>query len=257
LIELLVVVSIISVLLTILLPSLRDARSQAKRVVCKNNLRSIWTGIRTYSLEYNDRTPFFEDPNLTDPNADPFDPEMPTSVGNVLFRYVKEKSWVCPAAVAGFPANAGRGKWKMTYTFSAAGPIGKGIPYDANPAAGTGDVLDPAVSNYMHFDGRPIRLLDGRRYVSVPALNHNAKGNWNVKRAVIADALAGQPMIGKPKYPHFGYVDKRLDLKAARKQFEHNSGGGGKKPAYYELHADGTRAEIYLTRFWVPHWPGY
>lgn len=256
LIELLVVISIVSLLLSILLPSLRGAREQAKRVVCRNNLRSIWTGMRTYALENNDRIPFMEDVNKTDPDADPFDPAYPTTVGNVLFKYVKQGSWKCPAAVAGFPSNAGRA-WKMTYTFSSAGSIGEGVPYDQNPLANSGGPFDPAVSNYVHFDGRPIRLLDGRRYVQGSGLNHNGKGYWNVKRAVIADALGGQPLAGRPKYPHRGVVKKRTDLQNARTQFETNTHGGGKKPAYHELHADGERVEIYLTRFWVPHWPGY
>lgn len=257
LIELLVVVAIIGVLMSILLPSLSGAREQARRAVCRNNLRSIWTGILSYSLEYNDRVPYLEDINLNDPNADPFDPAYPSTVGNRLFKYVNPKSWKCPSAVAGFPANASRAGWKMTYTFSVAGPVGAGVPYDENPLANSGSVLDPAISNYVHFDGRPLRLLDGRRYISGSALNKNRKGNWNVKRAIIADALAGRPSSGRPIYPHRGVVEKRLDLENAREQFERNTLGGGEKPCYHELHATGDKVEIYLTRYWLPHQPGY
>jgi hypothetical protein len=69
--------------------------------------------------------------------------------------------------------------------------------------------------------------------------------------------LAGDFEAGKPKYPHRGMLEPRTDLRKARGQFETNTGGRGKKPSYLELHADGERPEIYQTRYWKPHWPGY
>jgi prepilin-type N-terminal cleavage/methylation domain-containing protein len=53
LVELLVVVSIIALLLAILLPSLRKARSQAKRVVCGCRLKQLGLAHTTYALEHN------------------------------------------------------------------------------------------------------------------------------------------------------------------------------------------------------------
>ncbi|GMU24232.1 MAG: hypothetical protein AMXMBFR13_43080 [Phycisphaerae bacterium] len=258
LIEILVVVAVIALLLAILLPSLSNARQQARRLVCRNNLRSIWTGIISYTIVNRDRLPFMEDVNLTNPDADPFDPAYRTTVGRVLFRCVNPESWRCPSAVAGFPRNK-PGNWKMTYTFSAAGKIGSGVPYNRDPQANTQGVLDPAVSNYVHFDGRPLRLLDGRRYVQGPALNHNKKGWWNIRRAIIAEALAGQPASGKPQYPHYGQAQVRTDLGNARQQFETNTftAAVATKPVYHELHADKDQADVLLTRYWVPHWPGY
>jgi hypothetical protein len=241
----------------ILLHSLSTAREQSRRLLCRNNLRSIWSGILTYTINHREHLPFMEDINLTAPDADPFDAHSPTTAGRVLFRYVNPGSWRCPSPVAGFPANADAGGYKLTYTFSTAGPIGQGIPYERSPDANTGGPLDPAISNYVHFDGRPIRLLDGRRYVQGTALNHNRKGYWNIRRAIIADALAGQPALGKPRYPHYGRVDVRTDLAAARTQFETNTLGTGTKPAYHELHADKDQADIFFTRYWQAHWPGY
>jgi prepilin-type N-terminal cleavage/methylation domain-containing protein/prepilin-type processing-associated H-X9-DG protein len=52
LIELLVVVAIIALLISILVPSLSQARKQARAVVCRTNLRSLSTGAYTYSTEY-------------------------------------------------------------------------------------------------------------------------------------------------------------------------------------------------------------
>ncbi len=49
LIELLVVVSIIALLISILLPSLKKAREQAKRVVCNSSLKGVATAGNTYA----------------------------------------------------------------------------------------------------------------------------------------------------------------------------------------------------------------
>lgn len=54
LIELLVVISIIALLVAILVPSLSQAREQAKRVVCLSNLRQIGVGIQIYTQTYDD-----------------------------------------------------------------------------------------------------------------------------------------------------------------------------------------------------------
>ena len=59
LIELLVVISIIALLLSILLPSLRKAKEQAKRVVCRANLGSLGKAFYLYANEWNSRLPPF------------------------------------------------------------------------------------------------------------------------------------------------------------------------------------------------------
>ena len=57
LIELLVVVSIIALLISILLPSLRSAREQAKTVTCMSMQASIGRGMATYLADNNDWLP--------------------------------------------------------------------------------------------------------------------------------------------------------------------------------------------------------
>lgn len=53
LVELLVVMSIIGVLLSILLPSLKRARQQAQAVVCMNNIKQLGLAFMLYGQEYN------------------------------------------------------------------------------------------------------------------------------------------------------------------------------------------------------------
>ena len=53
LVELLVVMSIISLLLTVLLPSLRRVRQQGQAVVCMNNVKQLGLAFMLYGQEYN------------------------------------------------------------------------------------------------------------------------------------------------------------------------------------------------------------
>jgi len=66
LIELLVVVAIIALLIALLLPSLGQAREQAKLVKCAANLHAIGIGLMNYASSNNDLTPQAE--NFKFPN---------------------------------------------------------------------------------------------------------------------------------------------------------------------------------------------
>ncbi len=258
LIELLVVIAVITLLLSILLPSLGRAREQARQLVCRNNLRSIWTGVLSYAYEHKDRVPFMEDVNLTNPNADPFDRQYRTTVGNVLRTYVEPGSWRCPSAVRGFPADQGPEGWTMTYWFRTAGPVGIGVPFSQS-GWGNGGALDPVMSNYVTFDGRPLKYVSGRRYTpSNPgAPNHDELGPWTFSFPIVADQIEGNEFDGSQRYPHFGVVDARTDLEKAQPLFEQNA-GTGRKPARMEIQAEGDRKmRILLTRSPYPHRPGH
>jgi prepilin-type N-terminal cleavage/methylation domain-containing protein/prepilin-type processing-associated H-X9-DG protein len=67
LIELLVVVSIIALLISILLPSLRKAREQSRTVVCMSNLKQVGNAFAFYGDEYRQQPP----PNRRPPGTRP------------------------------------------------------------------------------------------------------------------------------------------------------------------------------------------
>jgi len=72
LIELLVVIAIISLLVSILLPSLNRAKELANRAVCASHLRSIGLGINVYVDDYDEHLPYcvpsdYNDPYRNDP----------------------------------------------------------------------------------------------------------------------------------------------------------------------------------------------
>ena len=53
LIELLVVIAIVSLLVSILLPSLRQAKEQARAVVCQTNMRGIHSALHMYAEDWD------------------------------------------------------------------------------------------------------------------------------------------------------------------------------------------------------------
>ncbi len=57
LIELLVVIAIISILMSILLPSLKKVRGRTKAIACTSNMRQIGIGVSSYSIDNNSYAP--------------------------------------------------------------------------------------------------------------------------------------------------------------------------------------------------------
>ncbi|GJM25058.1 MAG: hypothetical protein DHS20C16_14730 [Phycisphaerae bacterium] len=146
LVELLVVVSIIALLISMLLPSMKRARDQAKQVVCSSQQKQIATALWNYWTENDGRVPEvispmtngvgadgFGDTSIPDDDIDPFyNPmrgyaEVPSkkvwkqSMANTLMPThmgADEKAFRCPAAIVGWPRN--EKPFRMTYRVAAA-----------------------------------------------------------------------------------------------------------------------------------------
>jgi len=57
LLELIIVIAIISTLAMVLIPSLTEARNQAKLISCKTAIKNISTMVENYSVDNNDKYP--------------------------------------------------------------------------------------------------------------------------------------------------------------------------------------------------------
>ncbi len=87
--ELLVIVAIISILLSLLLPSLHRAKESGRSVICKNNLHQLMVGMVLYADDNNDYLPW---PGGVDRNL------LPDWVygGQITKAPLDPKEWVLP-----------------------------------------------------------------------------------------------------------------------------------------------------------------
>jgi len=96
LVELLVVISVISLLMAILLPALGKARASAKRVHCMSNLKQIGVAMQSYLDDNRDIFP--HDCNIayaiTDPNDSYYLPPITKFLGPLL---KEPKVFICAA----------------------------------------------------------------------------------------------------------------------------------------------------------------
>lgn len=104
LIEILVVVAIMALLVAILIPSLKNARTQARRTVCLNNMHQLAVGLGSYQAASRMRVPQWVDQSEgpTDGIAlwVPGSPGHPTRLGMLYPHYVgkNENVFYCPDA---------------------------------------------------------------------------------------------------------------------------------------------------------------
>lgn len=229
LIELLVVVSIVTALVSILVPSLHRARAQAKEVVCQSQLRQIGIGLWNYMTESNGHLPYvkspmtngnglavpgFGNPNSPSADIDPFDRQrwplslanllMPTHVGN------NPAIFVCPSAVNGWPKET---PYRYTYREAAANqPNGlvspEGSYFRENFGFLDGRVFNPGVIKYT---GNPIV---------------DAQLRAREQSTFLRDFVTPRPVLHGPHRQGINVLDRRLAVQFRNQKFVADYLGG-------------------------------
>ncbi|MBN1512896.1 MAG: prepilin-type N-terminal cleavage/methylation domain-containing protein [Phycisphaerae bacterium] len=145
LIELLVVVSIIALLISILLPSLKKARDQAKLTLCATRLHDIGVSLMSYSHNYNR---FPTQNSLGTTSTDPVDRSMREGAGFWTYAVHKELA----SYMGGLRANV-NGERTMAHEvfYCPFAPAEKVHNSQRLSGPGTGYGLEGAEDVYLHI----------------------------------------------------------------------------------------------------------
>lgn len=206
-VELLVVISILSVLLTFILPALSQARTLALRTQCASNLRQCGIGLMAYQVDYRDWLPVF--------NWEPTQGNIPVPTLDANFAgYFKDDNIrMCPGfkstLAAPSPLNIGiipaRLKTNLGFGYAPHG-------IDEISAAHTGGrrVSKNASGTILYLRSGPA----GRGLDSTGTAWAYSSKNWDPfgVRPLMADAIGYERGTGRFVHPHTtdGGLAKRI-----------------------------------------------
>lgn len=232
LIELLVVISIIALLISILLPSLSNARDQARVIQCASNLRGINLGLAVAVQDHDQYYPTLKAPGADDPS---YGMETPDgwSAGDIRFddwlivnEYSKKSIFRCPTEteIAYTDRNfRGHNVFKYDirfYGMAEFGIGGGGIPQDHTrspyvPLRST-DISQHAsriaIADSQYVDDPNTFRLPGysTTWSGVPATRHVGGGNYlyldgHVALQLYDDVAITYTPIATPDTDHWIY----------------------------------------------------
>lgn len=217
LIELLVVVAIIALLISILLPSLQQAREQAKRVKCAANLRSIGQSMAILWEDYDNYSP-----TIDDGGNGPYN--MMYTWFTVLFDVGSAGNrdlQICPSRQLNGPIEERGVLWGFNYINEF------GVNESSKPGTDTSYGLSTMISNSWPQD----RFPDATRQILVADGQWNWMGNYNARYAMQGFAGINLPLDQQPNWQ--ATVDWRHD----KRQFLANI-------CYMDGHVDTVKPKI-------------
>ncbi len=249
LVELLVVVSIIAILVSVLLPSMRKARDIAKRTVCKANMRSLGLGILIYAESYEGKIPAssslwsapWDPPSVA--NSDMYWHQLLIEENLAMGKDGPKKSnAVCPSD---------KDPW-TPYTFTVSEELIFNTSYGANPVAmiwdrqklGAGKGSDGKHDlNFWPYSNREHTRLDSVRYPAYLVLITEVKG------ATKGPAVAwSAPHYFDPWLPNTD--DPTLDGEWDWARHDRNYQDGATTGGFVNLlHADGSVANSQMKQY--------
>ncbi|MBI4028648.1 MAG: GntR family transcriptional regulator [Verrucomicrobia bacterium] len=138
LIELLVVVAIISVLASMLLPSLNKAKESARRIGCMNNVKQLITAVHVYAGDYQGLLPYggvgvgsywYQFNSLSDPGN-----PKPHGLGLLLYHgYLSNgRPYFCPSEYPGVDPNTKYSRYQQYVAYYGVGDNRDGFQYLLN-----------------------------------------------------------------------------------------------------------------------------
>lgn len=205
LIELLVVISILTTLMSVLLPSLKSAREKARQVVCAANTAGVGRAAATYTADAKGWLPGSPGTSgsvmFGDSEPDPVDEDIPTDPTQI-WDYAGSLAPVYMAT--SLPANRAE-RMRAVKTGVFACPSN---PYSADPIQGSIEQMGPVGA----FDRQPMTSYNTiRNFLLWPrtVVNHDAAQPWGPKAPfpeASFDTLGGRTLTPRHYRPHIDRI---------------------------------------------------
>ena len=177
LIEVMIVISIMTILAGIVLAAFSRVHEDARRTSCTSNLMQIGYAVTMYRSDYDDKYPFAADPQIhatggnigTYLGMEEIGPELPM-LPDVLSPYVKSRGiWHCPSDTGGVVVDKPYVAYESMY-----GKYGMSYAYDIFPAYSA--IYPGIINTWKTWPAIPLLWDAGYHW-------HQSSNDWPGKRA--------------------------------------------------------------------------